>query len=283
MILIADSGSTKTSWCVSDSDNTGKFYSTNGINPFFRTTEDIVAELRKDLLPKLKKEISAVYFYGAGVVNEEKADVIKNALSQLFPGAALEVESDLLAAARSTLGAKSGIACILGTGSNSCLYNGKAIVAHVPPLGFILGDEGSGAVLGRKLVGDYLKGIMPRNLSAKFKEKFPLQYANFLNSVYKEEKPNRFLAGFVPFLKENIEEEYCDQLVRNAFREFTDRNIAQYDGYKKLSVCFVGSVAFYFQEQLLEVLDEKNITPGTIIKEPLLNLLHYHLQNSKDE
>jgi len=283
MILIADSGSTKTSWCVADSANTKKFYLTNGINPFFRTTKNIVAELRKELVPKINGEITAVFFYGAGVVNEGKAGVIKNALSQLFSGAALEVESDLLAAARSTLGPKSGIACILGTGSNSCLYNGNEITAHVPPLGFILGDEGSGASLGRKLVGDYLKGIMPEKLSVKFKEKFPLQYADFLNSVYKEEKPNRFLAGFVPFLKENIEKEYCDQLVRNAFREFTDRNIAQYEGYKKLSACFVGSVAFYFQEQLLEVLDEKNITPGTIIKEPLLNLLHYHLQNSKDE
>lgn len=283
MILVADSGSTKTSWCVSDSDNTKKFYSTNGINPFFRTTEDIVAELRKELVPKLKREITAVYFYGAGVVNDEKAGVIKNALSQLFPGATLEVESDLLASAHATLGEKSGIACILGTGSNSCLYDGNKITAHVPPLGFILGDEGSGAYLGRKLVGDYLKKIMPAELSGKFQQKFPLQYHEFLNSVYKEEKPNRFLAGFVPFLKENIENEYCDKIVRSAFDDFITRNVAQYEGYQQLSVCFVGSVAFHFQEQLLKVLVEKNITPGTIIKEPLLNLLHYHLQNSKNE
>jgi N-acetylglucosamine kinase-like BadF-type ATPase len=283
MIAIADSGSTKTSWCLSYKNDKKKFYSTSGINPFFRTTEDITEELKQDLVPKIKGKIEGVYFYGAGIVNEEKAAVIKNALSTLFPGALLEVESDLLAAARSTLGNKKGIACILGTGSNSCLYDGNKITAHVPPLGFILGDEGSGAYLGRKLVGDYLKKIMPDELSEKFQQKFPLQYHEFLNSVYKEEKPNRFLAGFVPFLKENIEKEYCDQLVRNAFREFIDRNVAQYDGYKKLSVCFVGSVAYYFQEQLLKVLVEKNITPGTIIKEPLLNLLHYHLQNSKDE
>jgi N-acetylglucosamine kinase-like BadF-type ATPase len=283
MILIADSGSTKTSWCVADSENTKDFYSTNGINPFFRTTEDIVAELKNDLVPKINGKITAVYFYGAGVVNDEKAGVIKNALSRLFPGAALEVESDLLAAARATLGKKSGIACILGTGSNSCLYDGDKITAHVPPLGFILGDEGSGAYLGRKLVGDYLKGIMPDELSAKFNEKFPFQYADFLNSVYKEEKPNRFLAGFVPFLKENIENDYCDQLVRNAFGEFIDRNVSQYEGYKQNPVCFVGSVAFHFQEQLLKVLVEKNCTPGTVIKEPLLNLLHYHLQFSKND
>jgi N-acetylglucosamine kinase-like BadF-type ATPase len=283
MILIADSGSTKTNWCISDNNGTKKFYSTNGINPFFRTTEDIAEELKQDLAPKIKGKIKGVYFYGAGIVNEEKAAVIKNALSSLFPGALLEVESDLLAAARSTLGNKKGIACILGTGSNSCLYDGNKITAHVPPLGFILGDEGSGAYLGRKLVGDYLKGIMPEELSAKFKEKFPFQYADFLNSVYKEEKPNRFLAGFVPFLKENIENEYCDEIVKNAFGDFITRNVAQYEDYQQLSVCFVGSVAFHFQEQLLKVLVEKNITPGTVIKEPLLNLLHYHLQISKNE
>ena len=278
MILLADSGSTKTSWCVSDKNDTKKFYSTNGINPFFRKTEDIVAELAKDLTPKIKGKITAVYFYGAGVVNEEKAAVIKNALSQLFPGASLEVQSDLLAAARSTLGNKSGIACILGTGSNSCLYIGNKITAHVPPLGFILGDEGSGSFMGRKLVGDYLKGIMPEELSKKFQQKFPINYHEFLDSVYKKEKPNRFLAGFVPFLKENSNSEYCDQIVKNAFDVFITRNVAQYENYQQLSVCFVGSVAYHFQEQLLKVLIEKNITPGTVIKEPLLNLLHYHLQ-----
>jgi N-acetylglucosamine kinase-like BadF-type ATPase len=283
MLLIADSGSTKTSWCVYDPGNTKKFYSTNGINPFFRTTEDITEELKRDLVPKIKGKIEGVYFYGAGIVNEEKAAVIKNALSTLFTGALLEVESDLLAAARATLGNKNGIACILGTGSNSCLYDGNEITSHVPPLGFILGDEGSGAYLGRKLVGDYLKKIMPAELFEKFQQKFPLQYHEFLNSVYKEEKPNRFLAGFVPFLKENIENEYCDEIVKNAFDDFITRNVAQYKGYQQLSVCFVGSVAFHFQEQLMKVLVEKNITPGNVIKEPLLNLLHYHLQISKNE
>lgn len=283
MILIADSGSTKTSWCVSDTGGTKKFYATNGINPFFRTTENIIDELKKDLVPKIKGKIEDVYFYGAGVVNDEKASVIKSALSTLFPNAMLEVQSDLLAAARSTLGHKKGIACILGTGSNSCFYDGHEITAHVPPLGFILGDEGSGAYLGSKLVGDYLKQLMPEELSKKFQQKFPLKYHEFLNSVYKEEKPNRFLAGFVPFLKENIENEYCDRLIKRAFNEFISRNVTQYENYRNFPVCFVGSVAFYFQEQLLQVLVENNISPGTVIKEPLLNLLHFHLQISKNE
>ena len=278
MILIADSGSTKTSWCLSDKKDTKKFYSTSGINPFFRTTDDIVNELKAELVPKISGKIKAVYFYGAGVVNIEKADVIRQALSRLFPGASFEVESDLLAAARSTLGHQKGIACILGTGSNSCQYDGENITAHVPPLGFILGDEGSGAVLGRKLFGYYLKKLLPGELTEKFRQNFSLDYTDFLNSVYKKDKPNRFLAGFVPFLKENIDNEYCEKLVSLAFEEFIDRNVKQYTCAEELPVCFVGSVAFYFQEQLMKVLTQKQLTPGTIIQEPLVNLLHYHLK-----
>lgn len=283
MILIADSGSTKTSWCFYQQEKPKEFFYTGGINPFFCTTNDIVDELGNDLLPKIKNRVKEVHFYGAGVVNDEKAGTIKNALQKLFPGVTASVQSDLLAAAHSTLGTNDGIACILGTGSNSCQYNGKEITAHIPPLGFILGDEGSGAVLGRKLVGDYLKKIMPVYLASKFQQKYLLQYPDFLSNVYKKEKPNKFLAGFVPFLKENIGSTYCENLVVTAFEEFFTRNIEQYPGYRNQTICFAGSVAYYFQEQIKKVFTKKNLTPGTIIKEPLLNLLHYHLQNSKDE
>ncbi len=162
MILVADSGSTKTNWCYSSGEGEPEFYRSNGINPFFRTTKDIVEELQKVLLPALSGKVKHIYFYGAGVVNEEKAGVIKSALAECFPGAGCEVESDLLAAARATLGHAQGIACILGTGANSCFYNGKEIIEHVPPLGYILGDEGSGTYMGKRLLADYLKKIMPR-------------------------------------------------------------------------------------------------------------------------
>src|SRR5680860_1193959 len=152
MILIADSGSTKTSWCLSGKNGFTEYFSTNGINPFFRSTEEIVEELQEKLMTKITAEVSQIFFYGAGIINEEKGNVIKLALNQLFPLAEIDVQSDLLAAARSTLGKKKGIACILGTGSNSCFYDGEKITEHIPPLGFILGDEGSGAVLGRFLV-----------------------------------------------------------------------------------------------------------------------------------
>lgn len=281
MILIADSGSTKTSWCVTGNNRLPEFFSTSGINPFFRTTEDIAHELRIKLLPKTGNDINNIHFYGAGIINQEKGNIVINALKQMFPKAEIEVESDLLAAARATLGKEIGIACILGTGSNSCLYNGNEIIEHVPPLGFILGDEGSGAVIGRKILGDFLKGIMPENIALSFKNQFPLSYADFMEGVYKKEKPNQFLAQFIPFIYENIAHEYCITLVENSFDEFIKRNIYKYSGFGEHPVCFVGSVAFYFQEQLKNVMERNQLQVKSIVKEPLNGLLKFHTENRK--
>jgi N-acetylglucosamine kinase-like BadF-type ATPase len=278
MILIADSGSTKTSWYYSKNNNHSETISTGGINPFFRATEDIAEELKNDLLPKTGSGIQEIYFYGAGIINPEKGAVVKSALQQLFPAAKIEVESDLLAAARATFQNEKGIACILGTGANSCLYDGEKITQHVPPLGFILGDEGSGAVLGRKLVADFLKGIMPADLTGKFKNQFPINYAGFLENVYKKEKPNKFLAQFVPFLNENIDNEYCSRLVENSFAEFIERNVKLYANFAGQKISFIGSVAFYFHEQLQLVLNNKKLKLGKIIKEPLEGLTKFHLE-----
>lgn len=278
MKLIADSGSTKTSWCLTGNSGLPEIFSTGGMNPFFRNTEDITDEIRIKLLPETSSEVNEIHFYGAGVINQEKGNVVKNALQVLYPKAEIEVQSDLLAAARATLGNEPGIACILGTGSNSCFYNGEEIVKHVPPLGFILGDEGSGAVMGRKLIGDFLKGIMPERVAEKFKTSFQLTYADFLDSVYKKEKPNQFLAQFVPFLHENITDEYCTQLVEKSFEEFVLRNISGYSGFRELPICFVGSVAFYFQAQLKNVLVKNHLQIKTVLKEPLNGLIKFHIE-----
>lgn len=276
MILIADSGSTKTSWLFFDG-KTNLELKTSGINPFFRNTEDIVDELEKELIPNVDTTVKEIYFYGAGIINAEKGEVVGNALKTLFPKAMVEVQSDLLAAARALLKHNNGIACIMGTGSNSCMYNGKEITHKVPPLGFILGDEGSGAVLGRKLLGDFLKGLMPVQLSEKFKSQFPFSYPEMLERVYKTERPNKFLAQFVPFIKENIEEGYCRILVEQSFDEFVRRNIMQYKNCEEEQICFVGSVAYYFQDLLRSVLDKWNLKSGVIVKEPLKGLMEFHL------
>jgi N-acetylglucosamine kinase-like BadF-type ATPase len=277
MILIADSGSTKTSWVYADG-NKKQYLQTKGINPFFRSSEDIFQEFNSTNLASLSEKVTNIHFYGAGIINEEKANIVRVVLTKLFPKANFDVQSDLLASAHATLGRKKGIACILGTGSNSCLYDGNRIIAHVPPLGFILGDEGSGSVLGRKLISDYLKGIMPDDLKDKFKNKFGFDYAGYLEHIYKKEKPNKFLASFVPFLTENMEQEYCQELVVQSFDEFVHRNILQYPGYKNMKISFVGSIAFYFKEQLELVLTKNGLQKGVIIKEPLEGLLTYHLK-----
>lgn len=281
MILIADSGSTKTSWCLTDKRGKTEYFLTNGINPFFRTTEDIKEELLTKLCPEIGDEIEQIYFYGAGIINEDKGNIVKTALQSLYPKAEIEVQSDLLAAARSTLGKEKGIACILGTGSNSCLYDGNKIIEHVPPLGFILGDEGSGAVIGRKLLGDFLKGILPEKIAEQFKIRFHLDYAGFMEGVYKKEKPNQFLAQFIPFLKENISEEYCTKLVETSFEEFINRNIRKYSGYQQQPICFVGSVAFYLEEQLKNVFAKNKLQIKTVLKEPLNGLLNFHTEKQK--
>jgi N-acetylglucosamine kinase-like BadF-type ATPase len=197
----------------------------------------------------------------------------------LFTGATVFTESDLLASARATLAGEKGIACILGTGSNSCYYDGEKIQSHVPPLGFILGDEGSGAVIGRKLVGDYLKNLMPGNLKKVFGEKYPLTYADFLNHVYRLEKPNKFLAEFVPFLSGNIENDYCSTLIKTAFSEFIVRNVAQYERHTELPISFTGSVAYHFRTQLLETLEQFNLKCVAIVADPMEGLIHFHKKN----
>jgi N-acetylglucosamine kinase-like BadF-type ATPase len=276
MIIIADSGSTKTTWCFISNENEKKFVSTSGINPFFRTTSDIVSELEQILLPELTGKVEKIHFYGAGIVNDEKSDVLKSAFLKLFGEVFMEVNSDLLAAARATLGNHSGIACILGTGSNSCFYDGCKITRHIPPLGFILGDEGSGAMLGKKLLADYLKGIMPAQISERFQIRFPFEYGEFLDRVYKQEKPNRFLAGFVPFIRENISDEYCSTLVEISFREFVRRNIFGYPGFEKQKICFTGSVAWFFREQLENVLRNHQLGIEKIVQEPMDGLIQFH-------
>ncbi len=197
-------------------------------------------------------------------------------LTLVFPEANIETYSDLLGAARATLRSKRGIACIIGTGSNSCLYDGENIIEHVPPLGFILGDEGSGAVLGKKLLADYLKAVMPQDIADRFKREFPLQYTDYLQKIYRQEQPNRFLATLVPFIHKNSDHEYCRKLCEDSFSEFIERNILQYTNCFNEQICFVGSVAFYFSEILKNTCKTKGLNMATVLKNPIAGLVQYH-------
>lgn len=278
MILIADAGSTKTNWCAIDTNLEKSFFQTKGINPYLQQNEDIVSLLRKDLLSNLKKEkITNIFFYGAGC----NSVTIKNNLSQLFSSVFstnnVEIESDLLAAARSLLQNEAGIACIIGTGSNSCFYDGKRCVKNISPLGYILGDEGSGAVLGKILVADFLKKQMPEELLLSFGNRYQLSTENVLNQVYKQPFPNRYLASFVPFLHDNIAEPYAYNLVFDNFLSFFERNLTHYD-YKNYTVNFVGSIAFYFSDVLEVAAYDFGLNIGKISASPLENLVDFHLK-----
>ena len=277
MILIADSGSTKTDWCVVENGVLVQQIFTKGTNPFFQSEEEISNEIATALLPELKTdEFDAVYFYGAGCGFPDKIEIVHRAISkQLKVKGNVEVATDMLAAARGLCGREAGIACIMGTGSNSCYYDGENIVANVSPLGFILGDEGSGACLGKLMVGDLLKNQMTPELKEKFLTQFNLTPADIIDRVYRKPFPNRFLASLSPFLAQNINEPCVHELVLNSFKAFFKRNIMQYENYQNLKVNLIGSVAFYYKEVLAEAAEAMGIQLGTIIQSPMEGLIKY--------
>lgn len=278
MILIADCGSTKIDWCVLNGNKLEKQFFTTGINALLMPEEQICETLAKELVPEAQGfDIEEVYYYGAGCLSEGICSNVSRAIAANIPTAkTISVNSDLLAAARALCGKDAGIACIMGTGSNSCYYDGKQIVDNVSPLGYILGDEGSGAVLGKLLVGDVLKKQLPEELCEKFLKEYDLDRMKIIENVYKKPAANRFLASLSPFLIKNIEEPAIHRLVLNAFKAFFVRNIENYSNYKSLEVSFVGSVAYYYQEVLKEAAAALDIKVGTIIKSPMEGLLKYH-------
>ena len=278
MILIADSGSTKTDWCVVENGQPIQQISTKGINPFFQSEEEISNEIATSLLPQLKTNaLDAVYFYGAGCGFPDKIAMVHRAITMhLQIKREVEVNTDMLAVAHGLCQHEAGIACIMGTGSNSCYYDGKQIVSNVSPLGFILGDEGSGAVLGKLLVGDILKNQMTPELKEKFLKQFGLTPADIIDHVYRKPFPNRFLASLSPFLAQNIDEPCIHALVLGSFKSFLKRNVMQYENFRNSKVHFIGSVAFYYKTILAEAAQEMNIQLGTIIKSPMEGLIKYH-------
>ncbi len=275
--IIADCGSTKADFRLLGGNNAeGETFILPGINPFYQSGEEIKNLIYTGLYPYLvEHNIQKIYFYGAGCAFPEKKKMLENALLYSFPQADVFVESDLLAASRALFGTNKGIACILGTGSNSCLYNGREIEKNISPLGFILGDEGSGAVLGRKFISDCLKNQLPVLLQKKFFSQYNVTPPEIMERVYKQPFPNRYLAAFTPFLLENIHEESIYQLVKKSFTGFFERNIRQYPIIDE-KVGFIGSIAFYFQDILRETAEEQNYRIEKIEQSPMNGLIQFH-------
>lgn len=269
-ILIADSGSTKTEWALGDVR-----VKTQGINPFHQDDEIIRNILKDELRPHLSSHLNqlrAIYFYGSGVRPELEGKMVR-LLSEVFPEAAhVEAHSDLQGAAIALCGHHEGIACILGTGANSCLFDGKAIVENVPPMGYILGDEGSGAVLGKRFLNALYKNRLPQSLREAFEKHYQVSLAEVIDRVYRQPMANRWLASLSEFIHQHIDVPQVEALVIDNFRDFLVNNVAQY-GRKDLPVSAVGSIAFFYQAQFEEAIRKEGYAVGEILRGPLDGLV----------
>lgn len=275
MKVIAESSSTRTEWTIVDGKTVVEHAFTTGLNPYFQSRRELSHSIRLELPDVFfKRRWEHLYFYGAGCANKEKKKIMESSLVAQFR-TPVTVESDLLGAARGLLVRRAGLACILGTGSNSCLYDGHEIVRNVPPLGFILGDEGSNAYLGKTFVADVLKGIAPGELRFKFLAAYNLNQNMILDEVYSSPLPSRALARFAPFLSENIDNKYVYRLVYDGFMKFFRRNIAAYD-YHGNDLCFVGSTAITFHPVLEKAAADFGVKIAKVIPNSMPGLIEYH-------
>ena len=276
MILIADSGSTKTDWVLFDGDTIISQAKTQGINPTQQRAEAITAVLSSELTKSINPSApDVIYFYGAGCAYDSANQRMRKALEATFTTKNIHIHSDLLAAARALCGHEEGIACILGTGSNSCLFDGEKIIENTPALGYILGDEGSGAHLGRQLVSDCIKKQLPAAICEKFTKKYKLSLADILERVYHEPLPNRFLASFAPFLYENRKNADVHNLLIGCFKQFFQRNTMVYRR-SWLPIHIIGSIGMNFAQEIKETAESLGLSIGNIVESPMHGLIEYH-------
>lgn len=276
MMIIVDSGSTKTHWCLVD-ENGEKLIQTIGINPYQMNNEAIQDVLTKELLPYLNGEtVSQVHFYGAGCSTDQKCNLLDSVLQDFFTAANIEVHHDLLGAARALCGRENGVACILGTGCNSCYYDGENVKDQISSLGYVLGDEGSGAYLGKLLIRDYYQGTMPYEVQQLFKEEFEPVLENILDRVYNQPQPSRFLASYCPFISKNISHPYLYNLVSSSFDEFFQKHVLKFEEARTSKIHFLGSIAYYFSDILKESADKAGLKIGKIYESPIQGLVEYH-------
>jgi N-acetylglucosamine kinase-like BadF-type ATPase len=276
MIVVADSGSTKADWKILKKDASHSF-STMGFNPVFHSDEIIFDALSKSIEDEYQvQQADTVYYYGSGCWDAKRKDVVARALKKVFVNAEIKVDHDLLAAARATCGNQPGIACILGTGSNSCLYDGTHITDNVTNLGFLIGDEGSGTHIGKKLIRAYFYRELPKDLLEKMDQLVPGGKSEILDNVYEKGSPNVYMASFTRFMSQNIEHPVVQKMLYESFATFIDRNVRKYKNHISLPVHFIGSVAYHFRQIIQYVLDERAMITGNFIQKPIDHLVNFH-------
>jgi glucosamine kinase len=282
MILVADSGSSKTDWLLAIPQQETQQFKTAGLNPYFLTEKEITKILLEQAPDMIAygADISEIYFFGAGCSSPDRHEIVSNALSQLFPKAYISVDSDLYGSAYATCGHEKGLCCVLGTGSNISFFDGEEIHAGKHGLGFVLGDEGSGTAFGKVLITDFLYGNMPTEINAKFEEAYHLTREMVIKNVYQKPRANSYLATFSKFLYQIRTTDYAQNLLRDGFEEFIDTNIKSYPEYHKYKCHFVGSIAHVFADELTALCQANGIQVGKIIRQPIYDLLDFMLEKS---
>ena len=280
MILIADSGATKTDWFYGNSSQNGIRVETNGLNPFHICEKDMRQTIAETLFKKLEhpEQCTDIFFYGSGCT-PNKRESFRNILQETFPKAEIRIDTDLTGAARALFGDQAGIACILGTGSNSGLYDGEKIIDNIPPLGYILGDEGSGAYLGKRFIADCLKRRLPETILSGLLDELRLSTEDILGNIYHKPNANRFLAQITPYIYRVRFVPEVKDFLNDCFSDFFQRNIIPYRSPYPIS--FVGSVAYYFEEEIRNAASKMRLTIGRFIQYPLMDIVKYHLNKKQ--
>lgn len=275
-ILIADSGSTKAEWCLAG-EGEHRNFETDGLNPYYHTAQSISDVLVHNLAKEIDSAaVETVWFYGAGCDGEDKNKTVEQALRSIFGNAAIHVHSDLTAAARACFFREAGIACILGTGSNSCLYDGEAVLEQIPSLGFILGDEGSAGWFGRKLINSYFRRELPDDLKSLLEEEHEMSLDRIMKGAYGGAQKSRFVASYASFLGRHNEHPFIRNMLEEGFEDFISRVVMKYTDATNREVRFIGSVAFEHQELIRDILNRHGMKPGLFFRKPMPRLVEYH-------
>ncbi|HAF30783.1 MAG TPA: ATPase [Bacteroidales bacterium] len=280
MILVADSGSTNTDWAIIEGDKITSIFTTKGFSPYFTKSEEIPIELKKKIPRHIQLEnISEVYFYGSGCSSPQMNSIINEGLKRFFQFSSIKIDHDLLAAARALFFNESGIVLVLGTGSNTCIYDGTTIIKNVPSLGYVLGDEGGGDYLGKLFITNLLYNNIPKEIYKDFTLKYNLTQSDILYKIYKGPNPNRFLASFGDFVLKHSQDSTIDKIIKKSFTDLFLKHITRYANYQDYKIRVSGSVGFYFQEQLKEVAKDFNTHIDLIERNPIIRLAQYHINN----
>lgn len=280
MMLIVDSGSTSSEWLFVGPSGEVKRYMSPGFNPYYFKDDNYLKDLEKDTSDDVNfSDVKLIYFYGSGCSTDENCTIVKNSLLRFFPHADIHLHHDLYGSAIALFGNNSGIACILGTGSNSCLWDGNEIVENVPSLGYLLADEGSGTYLGKLILTDILLGKAPKELSEQFHQNYDMDFSKALDKMYKEPNPNKFFSSISKFASANISHPWIEEKIKQNFNDFIVEQVSQYTDYKGYEISFIGSVAHSFEAILREVFSANGLNVDRIIKSPTDALLNFHLQN----